>query len=392
MSNLLQSEHELPGCHITCAIEPGAWAMDDLCGFAVRHNARRRFLFVSKVLGRHWPTPPKALRAVAESLAQKLAMTGVVPPVVFIGMAETATTLGQAVFRAWQKITSTAANMALYVDTTRRHTGGPVAFAFSEDHSHASAHLVHEPDATSDPQQVFRTARSLVIVDDEATTGRTASNLAQAFAEWQGRPVGELNAHLAVLTRWRQEGAAGSVDAIKLHTLMNGTFTFTTSGDFLPAVPQQTQADTSSHAPRGSRHGVIVPESLAAEVTVQAKSAVSAAGSRHLVLGSGEFGFAPLLWAEALEDAGAQVCLQAVTRSPILEGGVIRHIRSFPALCGAEHREFLYNVPDDHSWDCVWLCGEDAAELPAEHPLRHVPRLRESPPLRDDKPKPLAFL
>jgi hypothetical protein len=390
MTESLPIHVELPGCCITCVVEPGAWPMEELCGFAVRHNARRRFLFVSKVLGRHWPTTPAALRAVAEALAQKLLLASLVPPVVFIGMAETATTLGQAVFRAWQKIARPAANTAIYLDTTRRRTGGRVAFAFSEDHSHASAHLVHEPDATSDPQQVFRAARTLVIVDDEATTGRTASNLAQAFAVWQGRPEGSLNAHLAVLTRWRQ-GAAGTVETMQLHTLLSGTFNFTASGDFLPAAPQQTQADGSIPAPRGSRHGVAGPESLPASAAEQAECWAES-GSRHLVLGSGEFGFPPLLWAEALEAAGAQVCLQAVTRSPILEGGVIRHVRSFPALCGAGHSEFLYNVPDDHSWDCVWLCREDPAELPTDHPLWLVPRLRESPPLGAAKPMSPAFL
>jgi hypothetical protein len=382
MSEKLRSEHELPGCCITCAVEAGSWPLEGLCGFAVRHNARRRFLFVSKVLGRHWPTPPADLRAVAEALAQKLVLASLVPPVVFIGMAETATTLGQAVFRAWRKLAHPADSAALYLDTTRRRTGGPVAFAFSEDHSHASAHLLHEPDAASDPHQVFCGARTLVIVDDEATTGRTASNLAQAFAAWQGQPEGTLNAHLAVLTRWRQEGAAAAVETMPLHTLLSGTFTFTASGDFLPAAPQQTQADGSIPAPRGSRHGVAGPEALPASVVEQAQC-WAAAGSRHLVLGSGEFGFPPLLWAEALESAGAQVCLQAVTRSPILEGGVIRHVRSFPALCGAGHREFLYNVPDDHGWDAVWLCREDAVALPADHHLWLVPRLRESPPLRE---------
>lgn len=382
MSTALRTETVLPGCRITCEVAPGSWALEDLCGFAVRHNALRRFLFVSKVLGRHWPTPPAELRRVAEALARSIVDSPPAPPVVFIGLAETATALGQAVFRAWHRIAQPASGIALYLDTTRRRTGGPVAFVFSEEHSHATAHLVHEPDAASDPHGVFRRARSLVIVDDEATTGRTAAHLARAWAGWRGVTVEELDVRLAVLTRWRPQGTVDLHEALRLHTLLDGTFTFEqTETGFSEATAQQTAPDHGPCVSRGTRHGMAQPGSLVPEVRLDAARHATP-GTRHLVLGAGEFGFAPLLWAEALEAAGADVCLQAVTRSPILVGGAIHHARTFTALCGGAHREFLYNVPDEHSWDAVWLCREDAFPLPVDHPLWQVPRLREAPSLR----------
>ena len=72
-----------------------------LCDFAARANPRRGFLIVSKVLGRHLPTAPEALRAAAADLAVQI--PGDLPgPVLMCGMAETATGLAQAVWASWR--------------------------------------------------------------------------------------------------------------------------------------------------------------------------------------------------------------------------------------------------------------------------------------------------
>ena len=67
----------------------------NLIGFAARVNAKRAFLFMSKVLGKHYPARPSRMHEVHQQLAQQL--NDLKGPVVFIGMAETATGLGQGV-------------------------------------------------------------------------------------------------------------------------------------------------------------------------------------------------------------------------------------------------------------------------------------------------------
>jgi len=93
-----------------------------------------------------------------------------------------------------------------------------------------------------------------------------------------------------------------------------------------------------------------------------------------LIIGNGEYGFQPLLLAEAMEMQGAEARVMATTRSPILAGGAVGHIRSFPALSGEGYTEFLYNVPPDHGYDRVILCLEDAAPE-ADHLILEIPRL-----------------
>src|SRR3546814_20461884 len=57
------------------------------------------FIF-SKVLGRHLPASPNAMRGAMDDLGQKLP-ADLPGPIVFLGMAETATALGQGVFEAY---------------------------------------------------------------------------------------------------------------------------------------------------------------------------------------------------------------------------------------------------------------------------------------------------
>lgn len=163
----------LPGGNFRLSLDREDIPFRDLCDLALRNNARRRFLFVSRTLGRHWPTRPAELRQVAAGLARKLAARLQPGPVVFIGMAETATTLGQAVFREFLQL----GGSGLYIESTRRSTGGERAFEFAESHSHATAHVIHLPSPADDPDNLLRTAAQVVVVDDEATTAKTAAGL-----------------------------------------------------------------------------------------------------------------------------------------------------------------------------------------------------------------------
>lgn len=341
-----------------------ALPLRELCDVAIRNNAERRFLFVSKVIGRHWPTRPGTLSGIATHLISMLPRGWHASPILFVGIAETATTLAQAVFREWTR----QGGRGLYIESTRRRTGGDVAFEFSERHSHATRHAIHEPGRIEDPNDWFRTADNVVIVDDEATTGATAHALVLALKKYR-KSSRQFQSTLAVILAWATDRPAAPDSPLRVVGIAEGNFSIDFEPSWCQGRPVQCPTDFGDIVRRGSRHGTTKAETLPLTWRLSVEM-----DEKILVLGQGEHGFRALLLAEHVEAHGAIAWVQATTRSPILVGGAISHIRVFPALSGAGHDEFLYNVPDNHGYDRVFLCMEDAPPSP-DHPIRRVPRL-----------------
>ena len=149
--------------------------LDELFGFAERRNPRRSFLFVSKVLGRHIPVRPSIMREAARALAARVP-EGLPGPVVVIGMAETAIALGASIHREL----CTRYPDSLYLCTTRHPVNADILARFEEEHSHATQQVIHWPQEARH-REILKTAQTLVLVDDEATTGKTFQNLIAAL-------------------------------------------------------------------------------------------------------------------------------------------------------------------------------------------------------------------
>ena len=91
----------LPTGVMELKVDAGPFRLDDLIGFAARANTKRGFLFLSKVLGKHWPVTPRLMHDIHTELAAQVP-ADLPGPVIFIAMAETAIGLGQGVFEAYQ--------------------------------------------------------------------------------------------------------------------------------------------------------------------------------------------------------------------------------------------------------------------------------------------------
>src|SRR3990167_3946502 len=141
--------------------------LEAFCDVAARANPRRGFLIVSRVLGRHLPARPGAMRAAMDGLAARVG-SDLPGPVVFLGMAETATALGQGCFAAWQARHPGAD--AVYLQSSRqRVAGAEVAARFEEGQSHATSPLVQIADPAIRARVAAARARG--IVEDEVPPG-----------------------------------------------------------------------------------------------------------------------------------------------------------------------------------------------------------------------------
>lgn len=331
---------------------------DSLFGFAERNNPKRAFLFVSKVLGRHIPVRPSVMDASFEKLAAEIP-ANLPGPVLVIGMAETAVGLGAGVHRAF----SATRPDTVYMVSTRHPTGTDLFARFEEEHSHASSHLFHRP---VDPEilEMMLNARSLVLVDDEASTGKTFINLHRALVDAGLSKVEQIVT--CVLTDWSRDAVRNAIgESAHQVSLLKGSYEFHEDVDApLPVMPAVGTVASGEWplVPDNDwgRLGVRkVEDTLAPDLQIKA-------GERVLVVGTSEFVWRPFLLAERLERAGADVHFGSTTRSPIALGHAIGHALSFSDNYGLGIPNFLYNVRPCQ-FDRVLICTETPAQaVPAE--------------------------
>ncbi len=331
------------------------WPLERLCSFAARRNAKRGFLIVSKVLGRHLPTTPREMLASFEALASRLLREepDLPGPVLFIGMAETAICLGQGTHAAYRRLSGRSDT--LYLHTTRQQIAGNLVTTFQEPHSHASAHLLYAPQADAH-DALFAAARSLVLVDDEISTGTTLVNLAQAISPHL--PLLE-RLHTVALTDW--SGNAEYRPAMPYPcgatNLLTGQLTWRGDTAAEPAAPAVASANALGRMERHRNFGRLGIQFDPPEVAGWADSLQASPGQRFLILGTGEFTYAPYLVAKALEDAGHEVEVQATTRSPIHIGGAISCALTFADNYETGVPNYLYNVEPEPGRRIV-ICHE----------------------------------
>jgi len=334
----------------------GSYSLDTLVGFAARANAKRGFLFVSKVLGKHWPARPAAMAALHQSLAAHIPAR-LPGPVVFIALAETAIGLGQGVFEAYMHDDS--ARSALFLHTTRYRLRDAALVEFEEPHSHAPRQFLHLP-VEPHLRELFMQARSLVLVDDEVSTGNTLLNLAQAC---RAVNPGLEHIHLVTLTNFLGDEPGVQLACrfglpVTHGAALHGRFSFHANELQACHAPAQKVAPGACCGASSlfGRLGMARPLALPGGLADSLGSAIEP-GQRVLVLGTGEFMHPPFLVARELERRGIDVAVQATTRSPILQWGAIASTLTFPDNYGEGIANYLYNVVPGH-YPHVFICHE----------------------------------
>jgi hypothetical protein len=347
-------------------VDQADWDLGELCGYACRRSRKRGFVFLSKVLGKHYPVRPRRLAAVCDRLAAHL--QDVPGPVLVIGLAETATALGQGVYEHWLR--RRGRRDGLFLHTTRYPLRLPPALVFEESHSHATRHLLYGP---PDPGHalLFRRARALVLVDDEVSTGATLANLAAAYRE-RNRFLKRV--HVVSITDWlsaaRREEVGRQVGLpVTFHSLLRGRYNLEADEAFDPGpVPDVTGRGECKdrYLPQDSgRLGQCGRVEIDSDALL--KGTGIRRGERLLVLGTGEFSYSPFLLARELEARGWEVFFQATTRSPLLLGEDITSALEFVDNYHDGIANYLYNVSDRH-YDRI-LIGYETCPLPAGHRL-----------------------
>lgn len=332
------------------------WQLDDLIGFAERINPKRAFLFVSKVLGKHIPVAPSKMQKSYQDLAS-LIPKDLPYPISVIGMAETAVGLGAGVYRELKK---DFGQHAMFLTTTRHPVETlPTLGLFLEEHSHAQdqfilsshdplkhAHLIH--------------SKTLILVDDEISTGKTFRNLILSLKQSGLEHVERII--LVTLVDWAEQHLVTDDLGIPVQvvSLLQGQWHWQDNDQKIDIQ----MPDVSSTKQQSQK--IIAPNDWGREPTFlddfhwKALKAVQP-NEKILVLGSGEFSWVPFLLAEQLEQQGANVCFSSTTRSPIMLGHAIESICAFKDNYGLNINNYAYNVKHQ-AFDRVFLVIETAQD------------------------------
>jgi hypothetical protein len=355
----------LPTGELEIRLTQGEHELDTLLGFAARANAKRGFLFLSKVLGKHWPVKPSLMQAIHARMAANVpASSG---PVVFIAMAETAIGLGQGVFEAWLK--AHPDRDALFIHTSRYRVGSTPIIEFEEAHSHAPRQFLHMPQDAAQ-RLLLETAGTLVLVDDEASTGNTFLNLSNACRRINPHLS---QVHLSTIINFMGEQATEQLSArfglpVTLGALVSGEYRFEAGTSVATPLPAQL-FDPSADRGASTAFGRLGINRPLAPAPVDDVAASLKPGASVLVLGTGEFMHAPALLAASLEHRGFEVAVQSTTRSPVLVWGAVASALAFPDNYGEGVGNFLYNVTPGQ-YDHVLICHETAPNAALLHLAR----------------------
>jgi hypothetical protein len=329
----------------------------ELLSVQARHNPKRGFLFVSKVLGKHLAVSLENMRQTYRVLAEKswvnLAKTQ--GDVLVIGMAETATQLGYGVWRELDALLESQQRNAFFLQSTR-YKKNDQAVPFEESHSHAPSQWIHGLDS-----DVLKNVKVVVLVDDELSTGKTFHGLARVVK--QHLDVQQME--WVCLTDFRpviyQDKDAAS--------LLQGEWSFDwTNSPGVVALSEGVKVESSVLPIDFGRVQPLSREEEQQKVTRASQQlgqwlAHHNIQGRVLVLGSGEFMPLPFRLAEILEQTPdiESVSYQATTRSPALMPRVDLGLDHY----GEGVQQYLYNYhPED--FDAVVLVLETDPEGKAQ--------------------------
>ncbi len=343
---------------LSIKINQSAELFNRYIGFAARNNPKRGFLFISKVLGKHYPCQPSAMLESYQALANLLlAQEQPWQQCVFIAMAETATALGAGVYENWLAKTQ---KQGIYCQSTRYFLAEQPYLDFEESHSHASDFFLYLPQQP-DLQRCFNHADTLVLIDDEISTGNTFINLVNAYKKINSHLQRVVVVSLLNLTdaNARQRVAAATEMPVQWLSLLSGSYQFTTNTDFPFNPPNVDSVRVCKKNLLAHNYGRLGINTALNHLTGQldALSKTWQPLDNVLILGTGEFIYHAYLLGLQLEQQGFEVYVQSTTRSPILVGEAINDCVTFMDNYDDGIPNFLYNSAL-RSYKHILVCHE----------------------------------
>lgn len=321
--------------------------------FASRNNKKRGYYFLSKILGKNFPTTPSKLLAIHEKLA-KLIDIEKNEIIQVIGFAEAATGLGFGVFEALLRMK--IVNEIIYTHSTR-HKSNDKILTFEESHSHAPYHQINYPSCEK-YKKIQNIATSLVLVDDEISTGNTYKNFIIEYI----KKFPKIKKIIIITLIDLSDGKAKDFliqncnISVDVKSIISGSFIFeNNNSNYFKNINELTYSETQNFT--HLNHNIWTNKKLVIDqqnIEFIIKK-YHLAKKTILILGTGEFMHPCFILGLKLELLGFNVKLQSITRSPILLGDGVQEKIQLPSLYQENIEYFIYNL-NREKYSTVFIC------------------------------------
>ena len=342
--------------------------LDNFLEIAVRNNSKRRFLFVSKLLGKHLPCKPEDMdnlgKLIVEAYNRKRnSSSGVV-----ISFAETGTAIGHSVFDYIEGDYE-------FIHTTREKIDNLSTLDFLEEHSHATNHNIY-----IDNLHNLKYGEEIILVDDEITTAKTCINLIRKIHSLY--PKNKYT--ICSILNWVEGENINRIKTLEkeLNCTIEFVYLFKGDFDFILEGMELSQDKKISHninkdlkvdyinldmkdylgdkryLKYTGRFGINKEDQNRLKEIVKEeckKINIENTNSKILFLGTEEFMYIPMLFAKYSE---GDIYYHSITRSPIInmdkENYSIKSKFELKSFYNKEVQNYIYNI-DKHDYSECFL-------------------------------------
>lgn len=206
-------------CNINIENNPLNLKIKDYLEVALRNNNKRRFLFISKKLGKHLPVNPNQVDELGYLLSKAYKIKykdNNKENQMVIGFAETATALAHSFF-------AHLGSSDFFIHTTREEIETIKKIEFKEEHSHAT-----EQNLYLDNLNIINKIDTIILVDDEITTAKTCVNMIEQFQK-----IHHCNKYVIVsILNWISKKKKDEIDKKAKELNCEIEFVYLFNGDF----------------------------------------------------------------------------------------------------------------------------------------------------------------
>lgn len=380
-------------CEIDIVDNPLNLDLNDFLDIGIRNNSKRRFLFISKKLGKHLACKPSEMDNLGKLMAtiynkkNKVASNGTV-----IAFAETGTAVGHSFF-------DYLSGNYEFIHTTREQFDELENLDFLEEHSHATDQNLY-----FEMLDNFKFGDEVILVDDEITTANTCMNIIRKIQSIYPKKIYTI----CSILNWVSDENLRRISSLEIELGCKIEFVYLFKGDFNFDINEDIVANYNDNCNISKlsimkddkinlivnhinvdledyignkkyirytgRFGINKREQIklkeiikreSKKIVIESKESLKKKAEKVLFLGTEEFMYIPMLFAKEKENQ-CDIYYHSTTRSPIINidknNYPIRSKFKLKSFYNLDVQNYIYNIDRHNFSECYLFVELDKSE------------------------------